>query len=147
MVSGELNKYTSPQWLSTLEPVIHFTSMTKYPWARDTVMWADSFVGFERNALTETLCCGYYKTIYKTKRLARNDQMARKRNPAAQALYLFLFTSVFLFCLRFAFFVCVFVLNLFFIYVFFFYLCFLFLFFFAFSLFYTRCPFLFAVSF
>ena len=55
--------------------------------------------------------------------------MVRKHNPGAQALYLFLFTSVFLLSLRFAFFVCVFVLNLFFIYVFFFYVCFLFLFF------------------
>ena len=39
----------------------------------------------------------------------------RKRNPGAQVLDLFLFTSVFLFCLRFALFVCVFVINLFFL--------------------------------
>ena len=46
--------------------------------------------------------------------------MARKHNPGAQAFRVFLFNSVFLFCLRFAFlcalrffFLCIFVLNLF----------------------------------
>ena len=46
--------------------------------------------------------------------------MAQKHNPGAQAFRVFLFNSVFLFCLRFAclcvlrfFFLCVFVLNLF----------------------------------
>lgn len=84
------------------------------------VLQSDSLVRFQRISIFhQTLCRKYYKTW----RLGRNDQMARKRNPGAQALHdssLFRFSFLFAFCfflcfcfkllsyLRFLFFICLF---------------------------------------
>ena len=84
------------------------------------VLQGDSLVRFQKISIFhQTLCRKYYKTW----RLARNDQMARKRNPGAQALHdssfipFFFFVWVLLFVcfsfkllsyLRFLFFICLF---------------------------------------
>lgn len=87
------------------------------------VLQGDSLVRFQKISIFhQTLCRKYYKTW----RLARNDQMARKRNPGAQALHDSSFIPFF-FIVCVLLFVYVFVLNCYLICVFFFsFVCFYF---------------------
>ena len=105
---NQLDRSVSSLFLNSSDPV---------------VLQGDSLLTFQKISIFhQTLCRKYYKTW----RLARNDQMGRKRNPGAQALHDSSFIPFFFFVWVLLF-VYVFVLNCYLICVFFFsFVCFYF---------------------